>query len=38
MFRTVVRHSTLLALIVGLIVMAYAYWLTAWVPRGRRFL
>jgi len=38
MFRAVLRHSILLALIVGLIVMAYAYWLTAWVPRGHRFL
>jgi len=38
MFRAVLKHSILLALIVGLIVTAYAYWLTAWVPSGHRFL
>ena len=38
MFRAVLRHSILLALIVGLIVTLYAYWLTGWVPSGHRFL
>jgi len=38
MFRAVLRHSILLALIVGLIVTAYAYWLTPWIPSGHRFL
>ncbi len=38
MFRAVLKHSILLALIVGLIVTAYAYWLTGWVPSGHRFL
>jgi lactate permease len=38
MFRAVLKHSILLALIVGLIVTAYAYWLTSWVPSGHRFL
>ena len=37
MFRAVLKHSILLALIVGLIVTAYAYWLTGWVPSGHRF-
>jgi len=38
MFRAVLRHSILLALIVGLIVTLYAYWLTPWIPSGHRFL
>lgn len=38
MFRAVLKHSILLALIVGLVVTAYAYWLTGWVPSGHRFL
>ncbi len=37
MFRAVLKHSILLALIVGLIVTAYAYWLTPWIPSGHRF-
>jgi lactate permease len=38
MFRAVLKHSILLALVVGLIVTAYAYWLTGWVPSGHKFL
>jgi len=38
LFRAVMKHSVLLALIVGLIVMLYAYVLTAWIPSGHRFL
>jgi len=37
MFRAVLKHSLVLALIVGLIVMAYAYWLTPWIPSGHSF-
>jgi lactate permease len=37
LFRAVMKHSVLLALIVGLIVMLYAYVLTAWIPNGHRF-
>jgi lactate permease len=37
LFRAVMKHSVLLALIVGLIVMLYAYVLTAWIPSGHRF-
>jgi len=37
LFRAVMKHSVLLALIVGLVVMLYAYVLTAWIPDGHRF-
>jgi lactate permease len=37
LFRAVMKHSVLLALIVGLIVTLYAYVLTAWIPSGHRF-
>ncbi|MGE5567964.1 MAG: L-lactate permease [Rhodospirillales bacterium] len=37
LFRAVIRHSILLALIIGLIVMAYAYLFPGVVPHGHRF-
>jgi len=37
LFRAVLKHSILLALIVGLIVTLYAYVLTGWVPHGHSF-
>jgi lactate permease len=37
LFRAVLKHSILLALIVGLIVMVYAYLLPGWVPSGHKF-
>lgn len=37
LFRAVLKHSILLALIVGGIVTLYAYVLTDWVPHGHRF-
>ena len=35
--RAVLKHSILLALIVGLIVMVHAYVLPGWVPSGHKF-
>jgi lactate permease len=37
LFRAVLKHSILLALIVGGIVTLYAYVLTGWIPHGHRF-
>ncbi len=37
LFRAVLKHSILLAVIVGLIVMVYAYLLPGWVPSGHKF-
>lgn len=37
LFRAVLKHSIALALIVGLIVMMYAYLLGDWVPHGHDF-
>jgi len=37
LFRAVLKHSILLALIVGGIVTLYAYVLTDWIPHGHRF-
>jgi lactate permease len=37
LFRAVLKHSILLALIVGGIVTLYAYVLTSWIPHGHRF-
>jgi len=37
LFRAVLWHSVALAVIVGLIVMAYAYWFPQWIPAGRSF-
>ncbi len=37
LFRAVIKHSIVLALIVGLIVMAYAYLFPGAVPHGHRF-
>ena len=38
LFRAVLKHSILLALIVGLIVMVYAYVAPDWVPHNHSFL
>jgi len=37
LFRAVLKHSVLLALIVGVIVMLYAYVVPEWVPHGHKF-
>ncbi len=37
LFRAVLVHSIVLAAIVGLIVLAYAYLLPQWIPSGRSF-
>lgn len=37
LFRAVLKHSIVLALIVGSIVTLYAYVLTGWIPHGHRF-
>lgn len=37
LFRAVLKHSILLAIIVGLIVTVYAYWLPGWIPSGHRY-
>lgn len=37
MFRKVLKHSIPLALIVGLIVMLYAYVFTSWIPNGHKY-
>ena len=36
-FRAVLKHSIALALIIGLIVMFYAYRPPGWVPSGHKF-
>jgi lactate permease len=38
LFRAVLKHSILLALLVGLIVLVFAYVLPGWVPSGHHFL
>jgi lactate permease len=37
LFRAVLKHSVPLALIVGIIVMLYAYVFTAWIPVDHKF-
>jgi lactate permease len=37
LFRAVIKHSIPLALIVGLIVLLYAYVFTAWIPNGHQY-
>ncbi|HUS06741.1 MAG TPA: lactate permease LctP family transporter [Bryobacteraceae bacterium] len=37
-FRSVLKHSIALAVIVSLLVLAFAYLMPEWIPEGRRFL